>query len=130
MCISETMTDIQFSTISKVRYLKSEFQHFDIWICIQYPDFQIGYLDHYIVLLSLNNHRFTKLLSGLPFSLRLLMVAFFFLWSMQVTNILPLKGGPPPKFTQKVQLYTENYQVVWWNPYIGILYPTFVLALF
>lgn len=31
---------------------------------------------------------------------------------LKVTNILPLKGGPPPKFSQRIQLYTENYQVV------------------
>ena len=31
---------------------------------------------------------------------------------LKVVNILPLKGGSPPKFTQRIQLYTENYQVV------------------
>ncbi|XP_021731893.1 coatomer subunit delta-like [Chenopodium quinoa] len=31
---------------------------------------------------------------------------------LKVTNILPLKGGPPPKFSQRTQLCTENYQVV------------------
>ncbi|KAH9612486.1 hypothetical protein KSS87_009935 [Heliosperma pusillum] len=30
----------------------------------------------------------------------------------QVVNILPLKGGSPPKFAQRIQLCTENYQVV------------------
>ncbi|KAL2926926.1 Coatomer subunit delta-1 [Bienertia sinuspersici] len=31
---------------------------------------------------------------------------------LKVTNILPLKGGSPPKFSQRIQLVTENYQVV------------------
>ena len=32
---------------------------------------------------------------------------------LQVVNILPLRGGPPPKFSQRTQLITDNYQVVW-----------------
>ncbi|RWR78900.1 coatomer subunit delta-like protein [Cinnamomum micranthum f. kanehirae] len=31
---------------------------------------------------------------------------------VKVVNVLPLKGGPPPKFSQRTQLVTENYQVV------------------
>eukprot|EP00268_Persea_americana_P059540 TRINITY_DN7321_c1_g1_i1.p1 TRINITY_DN7321_c1_g1~~TRINITY_DN7321_c1_g1_i1.p1 ORF type:complete len:117 (+),score=2.11 TRINITY_DN7321_c1_g1_i1:827-1177(+) len=31
---------------------------------------------------------------------------------LQVVNILPLRGGPPPKFSQRTQLITDNYQVV------------------
>uniref|UniRef100_A0A7N0TBE8 Coatomer subunit delta n=1 Tax=Kalanchoe fedtschenkoi TaxID=63787 RepID=A0A7N0TBE8_KALFE len=31
---------------------------------------------------------------------------------LKVVNILPLKGGPSPKFSQRTQLITENYQVV------------------
>ncbi|XP_058748694.1 coatomer subunit delta-like [Vicia villosa] len=31
---------------------------------------------------------------------------------LKVTNIIPLKGGNPPKFAQRTQLITENYQVV------------------
>ncbi|XXG39760.1 hypothetical protein AAC387_Pa01g0636 [Persea americana] len=31
---------------------------------------------------------------------------------VKVVNVLPLKGGPPPKFSQRAQLVTENYQVV------------------
>ncbi|KNA10314.1 hypothetical protein SOVF_145510 [Spinacia oleracea] len=31
---------------------------------------------------------------------------------LKVTNILPINGGPPPKFSQRVQLHTESYQVV------------------
>ncbi|XP_004497143.1 coatomer subunit delta-like [Cicer arietinum] len=31
---------------------------------------------------------------------------------LKVTNIIPLKGGNPPKFSQRTQLITENYQVV------------------
>ncbi|XP_074312607.1 coatomer subunit delta-like [Silene latifolia] len=31
---------------------------------------------------------------------------------LKVVNILPLKGGAPPKFAQRIQLHTENYQVV------------------
>ncbi|KAM7478792.1 hypothetical protein LguiA_027005 [Lonicera macranthoides] len=31
---------------------------------------------------------------------------------LKVANILPLKGGAPPKFSQRTQLSTENYQVV------------------
>nr|GME16138.1 coatomer subunit delta-like [Ipomoea batatas] len=31
---------------------------------------------------------------------------------LKVTNILPLKGGATPKFSQRTQLVTENYQVV------------------
>ncbi|KAJ6417825.1 hypothetical protein OIU84_001246 [Salix udensis] len=31
---------------------------------------------------------------------------------LKVVNILPLKGGAPPKFSQRTQLVTENYQVV------------------
>nr|GMD75066.1 kinesin-like protein KIN-14R [Ipomoea batatas] len=31
---------------------------------------------------------------------------------VKVTNILPLKGGATPKFSQRTQLVTENYQVV------------------
>ncbi|KAG6754381.1 hypothetical protein POTOM_042420 [Populus tomentosa] len=30
---------------------------------------------------------------------------------LKVVNILPLKGGAPPKFSQRTQLITENYQV-------------------
>lgn len=31
---------------------------------------------------------------------------------LKVVNILPLNGGNPPKFSQRTQLITENYQVV------------------
>ncbi|KAA0044106.1 coatomer subunit delta-like [Cucumis melo var. makuwa] len=31
---------------------------------------------------------------------------------MKVVNILPLRGGAPPKYAQRTQLITENYQVV------------------
>nr|GLL45625.1 coatomer subunit delta [Ipomoea trifida] len=31
---------------------------------------------------------------------------------LKVTNILPLKGGATPKYSQRTQLVTENYQVV------------------
>ncbi|KAI7740660.1 hypothetical protein M8C21_019756 [Ambrosia artemisiifolia] len=31
---------------------------------------------------------------------------------MKVASIVPLKGGAPPKFSQRVQLVTESYQVV------------------
>ncbi|CAL5210122.1 unnamed protein product [Lathyrus oleraceus] len=31
---------------------------------------------------------------------------------LKVRNIIPLKGGNPPKFVQRTQLITENYQVV------------------
>ncbi|XP_065852730.1 coatomer subunit delta-like [Euphorbia lathyris] len=31
---------------------------------------------------------------------------------LKVVNVLPLKGGPPPKFAQRTQLVTDNYQVV------------------
>ncbi|OVA11079.1 Clathrin adaptor [Macleaya cordata] len=31
---------------------------------------------------------------------------------LKVVNILPLRGGAPPKFSQRTQLITENYQVV------------------
>ncbi|KAI3448356.1 hypothetical protein Pfo_005021 [Paulownia fortunei] len=31
---------------------------------------------------------------------------------LKVVNILPLRGGNPPKFSQRTQLSTENYQVV------------------
>ncbi|XP_057976655.1 coatomer subunit delta [Malania oleifera] len=30
---------------------------------------------------------------------------------LKVLNILPLRGGPPPKHSQRTQLFTENYQV-------------------
>ncbi|GAB4835887.1 hypothetical protein Ancab_000806 [Ancistrocladus abbreviatus] len=30
---------------------------------------------------------------------------------LKVVNVVPLKGGPPPKFTQRIQLYTEKYLV-------------------
>jgi len=33
-------------------------------------------------------------------------------FSLQVTNIIPVKGGNPPKYAQRTQLLTENYQVV------------------
>ena len=32
---------------------------------------------------------------------------------MQVLNVIPIKGGAPPKFAQRTQLITDNYQVVW-----------------
>ncbi|CAN6479341.1 unnamed protein product [Victoria cruziana] len=32
--------------------------------------------------------------------------------NVKVVNVLPLKGGPPPKFAHRTQLITENYQVV------------------
>ncbi|XP_065853280.1 coatomer subunit delta-like [Euphorbia lathyris] len=31
---------------------------------------------------------------------------------LKVVNVLPLKGGTPPKFAQRTQMVTENYQVV------------------
>ncbi|MED6160283.1 hypothetical protein PIB30_050128 [Stylosanthes scabra] len=31
---------------------------------------------------------------------------------LKVTNIIPVKGGNPPKFSLRMQLITENYQVV------------------
>ncbi|KAI4298136.1 hypothetical protein L6164_031730 [Bauhinia variegata] len=31
---------------------------------------------------------------------------------LKVANVLPLKGGNPPKYSQRTQLITENYQVV------------------
>ncbi|XP_050228390.1 coatomer subunit delta [Mercurialis annua] len=31
---------------------------------------------------------------------------------LKVVNVLPLKGGPSPKFAQRTQLITENYQIV------------------
>ncbi|OAY57236.1 coatomer subunit delta [Manihot esculenta] len=31
---------------------------------------------------------------------------------LKVANVLPLRGGPPPKFSQRTQLVAENYQVV------------------
>ncbi|XP_038885084.1 LOW QUALITY PROTEIN: coatomer subunit delta-like [Benincasa hispida] len=31
---------------------------------------------------------------------------------LKVVNILPLKGGAPPRYAQRTQLITENYQVV------------------
>ncbi|XP_057470292.1 coatomer subunit delta-like [Actinidia eriantha] len=31
---------------------------------------------------------------------------------LKVTNVLPLRGGPSPKFSQRTLLSTENYQVV------------------
>ncbi|KAL6010337.1 hypothetical protein ACLOJK_000768 [Asimina triloba] len=31
---------------------------------------------------------------------------------IKVVSILPLRGGPPPKFSQRTQLITENYHVV------------------
>ena len=42
-------------------------------------------------------------------------VPFFSLlyFCLQVMNIIPLKGGNPPKYSQRTQLITENYQVVW-----------------
>jgi len=31
---------------------------------------------------------------------------------LKVASVLPLKGGPPPKFAYRTQMVTENYQVV------------------
>ncbi|CAA6673622.1 unnamed protein product [Spirodela intermedia] len=31
---------------------------------------------------------------------------------VKVTGVLPLQEGPPPKFTQRTQLITDNYQVI------------------
>ncbi|KAG6711330.1 hypothetical protein I3842_05G047500 [Carya illinoinensis] len=31
---------------------------------------------------------------------------------LKVVNVIPLKGGVPPKYSQRTQLITENYQVV------------------
>ncbi|KAI5401619.1 hypothetical protein KIW84_066191 [Lathyrus oleraceus] len=31
---------------------------------------------------------------------------------LKVTNIIPVKGGNPPKYAQRTQLITENYQIV------------------
>ncbi|WCJ32284.1 Coatomer subunit delta [Euphorbia peplus] len=31
---------------------------------------------------------------------------------LKIINVLPLKGGAPPKYAQRTQLVTENYQVV------------------
>jgi len=31
---------------------------------------------------------------------------------VKVTSVMPLRGGPPPKFAQRIQLITDNYQVV------------------
>ncbi|KAI0529192.1 hypothetical protein KFK09_001739 [Dendrobium nobile] len=30
----------------------------------------------------------------------------------KVVNVIPLKGGPPPKYAQRIQLVTDTYQVV------------------
>ncbi|XP_021901586.1 coatomer subunit delta-like isoform X1 [Carica papaya] len=32
--------------------------------------------------------------------------------NLKVANIIPVRGGPPAKFSQRTQLITENYQVV------------------
>ncbi|MBA0562315.1 hypothetical protein Golob_007370 [Gossypium lobatum] len=31
---------------------------------------------------------------------------------LKVVNIIPLRGGAPPKFSQRTNLVTENYQVM------------------
>ncbi|KAF5728767.1 coatomer subunit delta [Tripterygium wilfordii] len=31
---------------------------------------------------------------------------------LKVANVIPLRGGPPPRFAQRTQLVTQNYQVV------------------
>ncbi|CAI0392596.1 unnamed protein product [Linum tenue] len=31
---------------------------------------------------------------------------------VKVATVIPLRGGAPPKFSQRTQLVTENYQVV------------------
>ncbi|GMH13186.1 hypothetical protein Nepgr_015027 [Nepenthes gracilis] len=31
---------------------------------------------------------------------------------LKVVNLVPLRGGPPPKYSQRIQLHAENYQVV------------------
>ncbi|KAF1878809.1 hypothetical protein Lal_00047481 [Lupinus albus] len=45
-----------------------------------------------------------------PISVRFLAIETFS--DLKVTNIIPLKGGNPPKFSQRTQLITENYQVI------------------
>ncbi|XP_058768615.1 coatomer subunit delta-like [Vicia villosa] len=45
-----------------------------------------------------------------PISVRFAAIETFS--DLKVTNIIPLKGGNPPKFAQRTQLITENYQVV------------------
>ena len=38
---------------------------------------------------------------------------FKYIFLVQVLNVIPINGGAPPKFSQRTQLITDNYQVVW-----------------
>lgn len=41
-----------------------------------------------------------------------LKLSLFSAVALQVSGVLPLKGGPPPKYAQRTQLITENYQAL------------------
>ncbi|KAL7171296.1 hypothetical protein ACSBR2_036028 [Camellia fascicularis] len=36
-----------------------------------------------------------------------------------VLNVLPLRGGPSPRFAQRTLLSTENYQVIYFSEYVA-----------
>lgn len=40
-----------------------------------------------------------------------ILICYFFY--LQVSSVMPLQGGGPPKYSQRVQLIADNYQVVW-----------------
>ena len=47
------------------------------------------------------------------FTFEALYELFKYKFLVQVLNVIPIKGGAPPKFAQRTQLITDNYQVVW-----------------
>ncbi|KAJ0016561.1 hypothetical protein Pint_12179 [Pistacia integerrima] len=57
----------------------------------------------------------TDLLAFFPISVRFSASNTFS--DLKVVNILPLRGGPSPRFSQKTVLSTENYQVMRWLVY-------------
>ncbi|MQM04256.1 hypothetical protein Taro_037050 [Colocasia esculenta] len=52
----------------------------------------------------------TDTLAFFPINIRFTAASTFS--DVKITGVLPLRGGPPPKFGQRTQLITENYQAL------------------
>ncbi len=61
----------------------------------------------FILLISLLAHHLVC------FTFEVLYELFKYIFLVQVLNVIPINGGAPPKFSQRTQLITDNYQVVW-----------------
>ncbi|KAL7194071.1 hypothetical protein ACSBR2_025669 [Camellia fascicularis] len=46
---------------------------------------------------------------------------------LKVLNVLPLRGGPSPRFAQRTLLSTENYQVIYFSEYVAQCVSKFII---